>query len=57
MEVPFTDINRMKKTFCAHDAILTLCDDVTIVFSQISRKKDESEIQKQALCLLLLDAV
>lgn len=28
------------------DAILTLCDDVTIVFIQISRKKDESETQK-----------
>lgn len=41
------------KTFHVHDAILTLCDDVTIVFSQINRKKDESE----ALCLLLLDAV
>lgn len=39
------------------DAILTLCDDVTIVFSQISRKKYESETQKQAVCLLLLDAV
>lgn len=36
------------KTFCVCDAILTLCDDVTIVFSQISRKKDESETQKQA---------
>lgn len=45
------------KTFHVHDAILTLCDDVTIVFSQINRKKDESETQKQALCLLLLDAV
>lgn len=68
-DVPSIDSNSMKKrrlgfffvsllkTFHVHDAILTLCDDVTIVFSQINRKKDESETQKQALCLLLLDAV
>lgn len=68
-DVPSTDSNSMKKrrlgiffvsllkTFQVHDVILTLCDDVTIVFSQINRKKDESETQKQALYLLLLDAV
>lgn len=32
------------ETFYVRDAILTLCgDDVTIVFSQINRKRDESE--------------